>query len=358
MKPSRTTQGLGWILENCPALLQDLGSMESRHLRREISDITIREPVYICGLARSGTTVLLEALAEQPVFASFRYRDFPFVQMPVWWRRLSGMIFDMSAPAVERAHRDRILVKPDSVEAMEEILWMHFFPHIHEVERSQQLTAEHFQPAFNDFYRDTIRKLLWQEKASRYLAKGNYNISRLEYLRTLFPDARFVVPIRDPVTHVASLVKQHKLFCQLERDQPAVLRYMQRSGHFEFGLDRRPMNIGNPEHSRLVQQYFEQGDSVAGYAQQWRVVYQYVQQLKNSDSVKVVRYEDLCADPAETLTDLFRWLQLEVTVEQHQGWQGQFSLPGHDQNLLSAAEKQVIADVTGAVASSFGYLPG
>ena len=72
-------------------------------------------------------------------------------------------------------------------------------------------------PAFESFYRDHIRKLLRVRGGRRYLAKGNYNVTRLEYLLQLFPDARFVIPVRDPRWHIASLIKQHALFCPAAR---------------------------------------------------------------------------------------------------------------------------------------------
>jgi hypothetical protein len=47
---------------------------------------------------------------------------------------------------------------------------------------------------FESFYNNHIRKLLLVRNGDRYLAKGNYNITRLEYILKLFPDVRFVIP--------------------------------------------------------------------------------------------------------------------------------------------------------------------
>ena len=46
-------------------------------------------------------------------------------------------------------------------------------------------------------------------KSLRYISKNNLNIARLGYLLRLFPDARIVIPFRDPIQHAASLLKQH-----------------------------------------------------------------------------------------------------------------------------------------------------
>src|SRR3546814_18222232 len=90
-----------------------------------------------------------------------------------------------------------------------------------------------------------MRKLLWVRRRPRYLAKANYNGTRMEYLLKLFPDARFVLPLRDPAAHIASLMKQQRLFCEGERRHPAALEHMRRIGHFEFGIDRRPIHVGD-----------------------------------------------------------------------------------------------------------------
>ena len=156
------------------------------------------------------------------------------------------------APPAERAHKDRILVTPDSPEAMEEVLWMRFFPEAHETGKDQVLTDATSNPAFERFYKDHLKKILLVRGGRRYLSKGNYNLTRFAYLLKLFPDARFIVPVRDPRWHIASLIKQHRLFCDEERRDPRILQHMRRAGHFEFGLDRRAINVGDPVESIVV----------------------------------------------------------------------------------------------------------
>ena len=52
-----------------------------------------------------------------------------------------------------------------------------------------------------------------QTGASRYAAKNNYNLTRMEYLLKVNPGAKFLLYIRNPVNHIASLMKQHRLLC-------------------------------------------------------------------------------------------------------------------------------------------------
>ena len=96
--------------------------------RSPLDAIQIEAPIFVCGLARSGSTILLECLAAHPDTVTHRYRDYPGVLAPVFWDRISTRLYtDHSAP-IERAHGDGIAVTPDSPEAMEEMLWMEFYP--------------------------------------------------------------------------------------------------------------------------------------------------------------------------------------------------------------------------------------
>ena len=75
-----------------------------------------------------------------------------------------------------------------------------------------RLVFRSYRKRFEEFYCNHIRKILLSQGGTRYLAKANYNISRMKYLSKLYPEARFVILVRDPPEHIASLIKQHRLF--------------------------------------------------------------------------------------------------------------------------------------------------
>ena len=89
---------------------------------------------------------------------------------------------------------------------------MAFFSTLHDPGSSAVLNGETNNKEFANFYKDHIRKLLLLRGGRRYLSKANYNLTRLGYLLKLFPDARFLLPVRDPVWHIASLMRQHQRF--------------------------------------------------------------------------------------------------------------------------------------------------
>jgi hypothetical protein len=337
-----------------------LGNLETRYLEDRLTDIAIVQPVYVAGLARAGTTIVLEALARHPSVATHRYRDFPAVFTPYWWDRLLSHTPRRAAEPVERAHADRIMVTADSPEAMEEMLWTAFFGHLHDPRASNVLDASSRDPAFERFYRDHVAKLLLVRGRSRYVAKGNYNVTRLDALLRLFPDARFVVPVREPAAHVASLVKQHALFTDALRDNPRARRHLARVGHFEFGPDRRPINAGDADAVERVLSLWAEGREVAGWAAYWSHVYGFVadrlaERERLAAATLVVRYESLCREPRETLRAVFAHCRLADAEPLIDSFADSIRFPTYYRPSFTDQERAEIASETAAVAARFGY---
>lgn len=312
---ARWTDVLSGLQARHPAFWIRLGNLETHMLADRLAGVTIEKPIYVSGLARSGTTILLEILSRHPWLASHRYRDFPPVLTPWAWNWFVDRAGGRDQPASERAHADGIMVTPESPEAFEEVIWMAFFPDLHDPGVSAELTEATDNPEFEDFYSDHIRKLLRLRDGQRYLAKGNYNLTRLRYLLRLFPDARFVVPVREPVAHIASLMRQHQRFMREHRRDARLQRHMSRSGHFEFGLDRRPVNSGNTAVSQQIVGLWSKGREVEGWSLYWKDVYgRFADVLEGHDALRratlVVSYESLCRSPAPVMRAVLEHCEL------------------------------------------------
>jgi hypothetical protein len=350
---------LGGMVERRAGFWQRLGDLESRVYAHELEEVPLDRPVYVTGLARAGTTILLEILAARPGVATHRYRDFPPVYTPLFWNRAFARVYRSDTPPSERSHKDRILVTPDSPEAIEEVLWMRFFPGIHDTAAAQVLDGATSNPAFERFYRDHLRKILLIRGGRRYLSKGNYNLSRLAYLRRLFPDARFVVPVRDPLWHVASLMKQHRLFCAEETRDSRILAHMRRAGHLEFGLDRRAINVGDGV-AQEVERLWAEGQEVRGWARYWNSLYRFVARQREADpalaeATLVVRYEDLCDRPRETLLSVLAHAGLDAAEAELDTLAGRLSAPGYYAPGFTDEERAVIAEETAEARGLLGY---
>ncbi|MFZ5791638.1 MAG: sulfotransferase family protein [Pseudomonadota bacterium] len=351
---------LGRLVCDRPGLMRAVARLETRMLADRLEAISIDAPLWITGLARSGSTVLLELLAAHPAVTTQRYRDFPPIFTPYLWNRLLDFVPLKPEQPVERAHQDRILVTSESPEAFEEPLWMAFFPHLHDPHRPAVLggTVEH--PDFEAFLADHIRKLLQLRRRARYLAKANYNVTRLGYLLKLFPDARFVVPIRNPLWHIASLMKQHRLFSDAERLYPSARRHLARVGHFEFGLDRRPIHCGNQRAVDDILALWAAGREAEGWAVQWSEVYGFLSHHLETDSALrratlIVRYEDLTQEPRQTLTRILNHCRLDASPELLRQAESRLRPPDYYRPQFRKPALDAIRARTAAVSTRFGY---
>lgn len=340
------------LIARFPGLFFRLGRIETRFFAEHLPPERIDRPIFIAGLARAGSTILLNTLAEHPDLATHRYRDFPFLPTPIWWNDfLDRAGAGKTAQAEERAHKDRILVSPDSPEAMEEPLWMAFFPHLHDPARDAVLTEATEHPAFEAMLREHIRKILHVRNAPRYLSKGNYNSTRLAYLHRLFPDARFLIPVRDPVHQIASLLKQHRLFTEAARTNPHIGRYLRRVGHFEFGPTRVPVRIGDGGSVEAIRAAWERGDELHGWALAWADLYRHVLELLESrpafaQAALPVDYDALCAEPRPWLVAIHAHCELPLQDDRLTAQAATLSAPDYYRVDFDAAETERIRAVT------------
>jgi Sulfotransferase family len=318
-----------------PRLGPWLARLESRVLGEELAEVPIVQPVFIAGLPRSGSTILLEILADAAGFTAHRYADFPLLWTPYWWNWLSQRLPVATAAPVERAHRDRILVNRDSPEAFEEPLWQQAFPFLHQEQQSEILDADIGNPAFESLFIDHIRKLLLVRGAARYVSKGNYSLLRIGYLGRLFPDARFLVPLRAPAAHVASLIKQERLYA----DAPdAVLRHIGRIGHHEFGRQRRVLHAGDAAAFALTRTEFADGRLAQAWMRTWVQAYGWLESKLQQDPqlaerVQLVAYDRLCGDVRTSLAGIGAHIGLDAdaTTAMQQRWASRLSQPDYYQ---------------------------
>lgn len=346
------------VVESAPWLMRRGAALETRILRRRLSTIQIDRPVFVAGLARSGTTMLLELLSQVPGVATHRYRDFPFLLTPYLWNQFVSL-FGVTVDAIQRPHQDGIFITPESPDAFEEPIWQHYFPEVHRLAYSHVLDANSRNEQFDKTFVEHIRKMLLIRDGVRYVSKGNYNLTRIEYIGSLFPDARFLVPVRHPTTHVASLAHQHDLFCGYSREDRRVPHYLAAAGHFEFGPQRVPLSVrGSAEETRAL---WEAGDEHRGYALQWKAAYGYVLDLLDrspwvGDHVMVVRYEDICDRPRVEMAKILQHVGLE---KEGAVLLGNLSHIKTSIRHRSSHEEtnEAVWELTSGVAAAFGYGP-
>lgn len=223
---------------------------------RRPAAVTVERPVFLTGVPRAGTTLLLELLGRLPSFVCHTYRDLPFLFAPLLQDALTRR-FRRSGAEFPRAHGDGMTVGFDSPEAFEEVFWRAFWPERYRGERIGPWAADDAEarPDFPKFLTRHLRKLAALRapppegpptgaggvRRVRYLSKNHANLARLPLLARLFPDAVLLVPFREPLAQAASLLRTHLAFERIHAAEPFSRRYMRDLGHYEFGANLKPL---------------------------------------------------------------------------------------------------------------------
>lgn len=265
-------------------LAEMLHDIEKARFLRSAPEDTGRH-VFVTGLARAGSTILMREIHRTGDFGSLTYADMPFVLAPNTWAQLSRK-GQTPGEKAERAHGDGILVDTNSPEALDEVYWRVFAG-------GDYIAADGLSPHEPDAdqiggYRDLMRLVLRKTGAARYVSKNNNNILRLPSLAAAMPDAVFLVPLRKPLDHAQSLLAQHKRFL----DADAFTQdYMTWLGHHEFGATHRPFRFG----AKVT------GDpmTIDYWLRLWTDTYAALDKAEaGAANVVFVPYEALSADPA------------------------------------------------------------
>ena len=245
------------------------------------------EHVFITGLARSGTTILLNAIYKSNIFASLSYADMPFVLAPKLWSKISFLKKDFELK--ERAHGDGIKVSEESPEAFEEVFWKTF---------SYQEYEE-----LEDKFRVYVGNILHNYKKDRYLSKNNQNIKRVELINSIFSNSKILIPFRKPIPHAYSLLTQHKKFIEESKKDKFISKYMKWIGHTEFGPNYIPIHNQNLN--------FQNDLEINHWIEQWYLTYSNIfQSLKNKKNIYFISYEKLCLN-----NDYWFQIQKLVNIE-------------------------------------------
>ena len=271
--------------------------------------------VFIAGLARAGTTILLNALYKSNIFASLSYADMPFVLAPNLWSKISFKKRDLKLK--ERAHGDGIKVSTDSPEAFEEVFWKTF--------------AEEEYEELEDKFKVYVGNIVQNYKKERYLSKNNQNIKRVECITSIFSKSKILIPFREPIQHAYSLLTQHKKFIEEAKNDKFISKYMKWIGHTEFGPNYIPIYNQNLCFSNDLE--------INHWIEQWCFTYSAaLQSLKKKKNVYFISYEKLCLNK-------HYWFQIQklVNIEKHYDFEFRESKKDIKVNIDSRLKEKAIS---------------
>jgi hypothetical protein len=275
--------------------------------------------LFICGMARSGTTMLLNIFYKTNLFSSITYRDMPFIACPNIWKSISSQS-KKKIKAAERLHNDGVIFDNTSPEAFEEAYWINFQDH----------------PKQIDMFKKFVLNYLIKDQKKNYLSKNNQNIKRIPKILNSFPNSKMLILFRDPFEVASSIFFQHKSFINLQKESVFIKDYMKMIGHSEFGSTYQ--EIYNPD--KLL---FRDSMDINHWLEQWILIYTQIikEQTLFPKRMKLVSYNKLCNDFNPYMRSIFNFAKIDKNLDFEIFHKNQkfYNESSFDKSLSAAAKK-------------------
>ena len=193
--------------------------------------LAVRQPVFVLGIPRSGTTFLHRLLAgDQPRFTTPTLAELIFAPSIVqrkfwhalilldralggWGRRLVQWVEDRVFAALDDVHATRLRDPEEDYLALIPALYCFLLvvpfgdPRLLELTRFDHQASAGQKARFIRHYRGLIQRHLYYHGAHRqFLSKNPSFTPMLETLAKAFPDARFIACVRNPDRAVPSQI--------------------------------------------------------------------------------------------------------------------------------------------------------
>lgn len=251
-----TEMGRGYLRDRVVSTLVTRLRFEQTLLEHpEILDEEIGAPVVICGLPRTGTTMLHRVIAEDPSFDSVKWYEGRFPAPFEGWKPGEP---DARIPAAERevamtveSSPELMAIHPfDAHSPDEEIMlleqsFMSRLPesYCHIPEFSAWLEALDQLPGYRYLVK-LLQYLQWQHRLQgrarpHWVLKAPHHLAFLPQLFTVFPDATIVQTHREPAETIPSICSMHlHLNHMTSRDPDAAAIGAHWNGKWSMSMER------------------------------------------------------------------------------------------------------------------------
>ena len=196
----------------------------------EIDDEVIKEPVFILGYGRSGTTILHEVLSQDPQFRSVKrweaYFPVPSPEPATYHtdpriEKAEGLmeVYNRISPEWKQMHAFGGTLPVEDIEFTYLAFFSEVWPLAFQIGDYQRYFARH-DPDYHFYWHKRILKLLQWKYKKHWLMKNPTHMSRIPQLLKYYPDAKFLFTHRDPITSADSVVNVEGTIFSWRTDDP------------------------------------------------------------------------------------------------------------------------------------------
>ena len=251
----------------------------------------IKKPIFIIGVPRSGTTMLLRIFCKHPDLAWFSHEDLKFLIPLKEQEKLKKKFLKMKEnnEAIPRNEGSLFVFGLDQGRPLEGTSKVPI-----EAESFWGRYIKSYQTEIPSDKKQELKKILGEVLRSqdkfRFLNKAPTNTVRIFAIKEIFPDAKFINIARDPRSVIASMLIRTK-----------------NEGKFsiDWAIKEKKMNFENSLKNNELVKYYSQG-----YNEITNYISEFLKQ-HNSENFITIIYENFLLNPEENLKKLLDFCELE-----------------------------------------------
>lgn len=224
---------------------------ETLRTHPEILDQPVPEPLFIVGLARSGTTILHELLAQDPSYRTVatweaRYPCPPPVAGDASSRRRLRiahqeiMLWHRLIPPYRAMHENAGHLPTECGDITCHTFLGDRLPALYQVPTFAALAGTLPTKPMYEMHKKILQILQWKDPGGRWLLKAPAHMNWLDTLLEVYPDARIVQTHRDPLSSMGSTVSLISaiIWMRAERLDPEIVKLAFGPAYYEPQLYR------------------------------------------------------------------------------------------------------------------------
>ncbi|MBP9692625.1 MAG: sulfotransferase [Alphaproteobacteria bacterium] len=214
--------------------------------------LQLKEPIFIIGHPRSGTTLLHRLLAEFDNFVTFQYWEtrFPALITRVIVKPIVNILVKLKKDVVvakKTGHETRLTSVEEEDLLLLPLLDTVFIAFLSPLAYSKKVEKEGFDMLHDyqehtsetmEFLKNCFKRQAYFKKGNRILAKIPFSCTRIQALHKAFPDAKYIYLVRNPLEAIPSCHSLVKKVQEQELIKPGMSEQWYDKWYKERNIDR------------------------------------------------------------------------------------------------------------------------